>query len=153
MLQKLAALTTWLGTAMVIVNSISNLYKELEKVELENLNQPKKLIQPRIKELSNGDAVDQIEKSTNRGVDNNFPAKSGYCRICNSKGYTEWHHIISQHHARKTNQHRLIQNPGNVVELCKPCHNQTSASKSRYLFEKNSNRKTQRSNRKTNRFW
>ena len=144
MLQKLAALTTWLGTAMLIVNSVTNLYKELEKVQLQNGSQTQKMLQSPKKDQSNGATIVQIEKSTNRGVDNNFPAKSGYCRICNSKGYTEWHHIISQHHARKTNQHRLIQNPGNVVELCKKCHNQTSASKSRYLFEKNSKKKTSR---------
>jgi len=144
MLQKLAALTTWLGTAMLIVNSVTNLYKELEKVQLQNGSQTQKMLQSPKKDQSNGATIVQIEKSTNSSIKDNFPRKSGHCRICNSKGYTEWHHIISQHHARKTNQHRLIQNPGNVVELCKKCHNQTSASKSRYLFEKNSKKKTSR---------
>ncbi len=69
----------------------------------------------------------------------NFPKKTGVCRICSQKGYTEWHHIISQGHAKKTKQLDLITNPGNVVELCKPCHDQTTASKSRYLLQKKEN--------------
>jgi len=42
------------------------------------------------------------------------------------------HHIISQHHAKKTNQPDLITNLGNIVYICRKCHNQTTASKSRY---------------------
>ena len=75
-----------------------------------------------------------------------LPTKQGVCRICGSQGYTEWHHIISQGHARKTKQADLITNPGNVVELCKPCHVQTTASKSRYLLEK-------KEDREKSRFW
>ena len=30
--------------------------------------------------------------------------KSGVCRICGKEGYTEWHHIISRGHAKKTGQ-------------------------------------------------
>ena len=65
-----------------------------------------------------------------------YPIKQHECRICGQTGYTEWHHIISRGHAKKTNQLDLIDNPGNVVELCKGCHDQTTASKSRYLLEK-----------------
>tara|TARA_B100001250_G_scaffold398974_1_gene407848 strand:+ start:1043 stop:1669 length:627 start_codon:yes stop_codon:yes gene_type:complete len=54
--------------------------------------------------------------------------KSGSCKICNRIGYTEWHHIISQHHSIKTGQRHLLKNPNNVIELCKKCHNQTTAS-------------------------
>ena len=54
--------------------------------------------------------------------------KTGICTICKKKGRTEWHHIISQHHAKKTGQKDLISNPDNVVELCRSCHNQTTAS-------------------------
>jgi len=64
-----------------------------------------------------------------------YPNKQRECRICGVSGYTEWHHIISRGHAKKTNQLDLIDNPGNVVELCKGCHDQTTASKSRYLLE------------------
>ena len=54
--------------------------------------------------------------------------KTGICTICKKKGLTEWHHIISQHHAKKTGRKDLISNPDNVVELCRSCHNQTTAS-------------------------
>ena len=62
--------------------------------------------------------------------------KTGSCKICEKEGKTEWHHIISQHHAKKTGQNHLINNPNNVVELCRKCHNQTTASKSRYRLIK-----------------
>ena len=54
--------------------------------------------------------------------------KTGICTICKKKGKTDWHHIISQHHAKKTGRKDLISNPDNVVELCRSCHNQTTAS-------------------------
>jgi hypothetical protein len=57
-----------------------------------------------------------------------LPDKDGECRICGRKGSTDWHHIISQSHAIKSNQEELITNSGNVVELCRICHNQTTAS-------------------------
>ena len=58
--------------------------------------------------------------------------RKGACRICKKKRILDPHHIISQHHARKTNQLDLITNPGNIVHICRKCHNQTTASKSRY---------------------
>lgn len=64
-----------------------------------------------------------------------YPNKLRECRVCGHSGYTEWHHIISRGHAKKTKQLDLIDNPGNVVELCKGCHDQTTASKSRYILE------------------
>jgi len=54
--------------------------------------------------------------------------KSGSCSICKRRGYTEWHHIISQHHAIRTGQEDLLDNPDNLIELCKRCHDQTTAS-------------------------
>ena len=81
----------------------------------------------------------KIQQKSKRESKSNFPKKTGFCRICGQKGYTEWHHIISQGHAKKTKQLDLITNPGNVVELCKPCHDQTTASKSRYLLQKKEN--------------
>ena len=74
------------------------------------------------------------QKSRENG--NPIPRKCGVCRICSKKGYTEWHHIISRGHAKKTGQDQLITNPGNVVELCKSCHDQTTASKSWYILNK-----------------
>ena len=54
--------------------------------------------------------------------------KKGVCTICEHRGYTEWHHIISRHHAIKSGQDDLIENPNNMIELCKRCHDQTTAS-------------------------
>ena len=82
-------------------------------------------------------------------IDNNYPDKARICRICGDRGYTEWHHIISQSYARKNDQKDLIRNPGNVVELCKPCHDKTPASMSwKYLSSKE-----QKSKKKSRRFW
>ena len=54
--------------------------------------------------------------------------KTSICKICEKRGYTEWHHIISRNHAIMSGQEKLLKNPGNIVELCKNCHNQTTAS-------------------------
>jgi len=51
------------------------------------------------------------------------------CRICNITTKLDPHHIISQGHAKKTNQLDLITNQGNIVYICRKCHNQTTASK------------------------
>lgn len=57
-----------------------------------------------------------------------LPAKTGTCSICKKKGSTDWQHIISQHHAKKTGRNDLLSNPDNAVELCRSCHDQTTAS-------------------------
>ena len=62
--------------------------------------------------------------------------KVGICTICKKKGRTDWHHIISQHHARRTGQDSLISDPNNVIELCRKCHDQTTASMVRKRLEK-----------------
>jgi len=59
--------------------------------------------------------------------------KSGYCTICgnngvNDDGYTEWHHIISQHKCKKEGLLHLVSARSNVVEVCKRCHDLTTAS-------------------------
>lgn len=57
--------------------------------------------------------------------------KSGTCTICGQdgeNGYTEWHHIISQHKCKKEGLLHLISSRSNVVELCKPCHDLTTSS-------------------------
>jgi len=58
--------------------------------------------------------------------------KKGSCRICKKIRVLDPHHIISRGHAIKNNQKELITNQGNIVYICRKCHNQTSASKSRY---------------------
>ena len=52
---------------------------------------------------------------------------TGVCRICNSHGPTEMHHIISQSKANKIDRPELITNPGNIVELCIKCHELTDS--------------------------
>ena len=59
-------------------------------------------------------------------------SKVGRCRICSKRRKLDPHHIISQHRAKKINQEQLIRNPGNIVFLCRKCHNQTTASLTRY---------------------
>ena len=54
--------------------------------------------------------------------------KIGRCRICRKRRKLDPHHIISQHRAKKINQEQLIRNPGNIVLICRKCHNQTTAS-------------------------
>ena len=58
--------------------------------------------------------------------------KKASCRICNEIRVLEAHHIISRGHAIKSDQKELIINKGNIVYICRKCHNQTSASKSRF---------------------
>jgi DNA repair exonuclease SbcCD ATPase subunit len=54
--------------------------------------------------------------------------KTGECKICGVTGYTEWHHIISQHRCREEGLEHLISARSNVIELCKACHDLTTAS-------------------------
>ena len=54
--------------------------------------------------------------------------KTGECQICGAEGYTEWHHIISQHRCKEEGLHHYIKLRGNVIELCKTCHDLTTAS-------------------------
>ena len=148
MLHKLAAMTSVLTTAVLVVSSITTFIEEFQKLDLNKTKRSPKLLQGRQEGNPSGTILSKQNQTSSRIVDNNYPRKARQCRICEARGYTEWHHIISQGHARKSNQHRLITNPGNVVELCKKCHNQTTASKSSYSFE------NKRKNKKnTNRLW
>ena len=70
--------------------------------------------------------------------------KSGICKICKRSGRTDWHHIISQHHAIKTGQTHLLDNPDNVIEICRRCHKQTTS----YMVRKRLTRKYGRINSK-----
>ena len=148
LMQKLAALSGFLGAGILVATTIVDLINSLEKIRSKTMqrspivDQENRAIQLPESTLINTD------RTTHRIVDNDYPRKTRQCRICEVRGYTEWHHIISQGHARKTNQHRLLTNPGNVVELCKKCHNQTTASKSWYSFENKKKNK-----KKTNRLW
>lgn len=52
----------------------------------------------------------------------------GTCRICGYQGMLDPHHIISQAQCKKLNRLDLISNPGNVVHICRHCHDKTTAS-------------------------
>tara|TARA_B100000614_G_C14550103_1_gene493622 strand:+ start:1365 stop:1820 length:456 start_codon:yes stop_codon:yes gene_type:complete len=146
MIQRIAAITSALGVATIAITSIVDFLNAIEKHRMRN-HSTEYQKQHRSEHDGRAELLMKPVDSTNIGrTEGSFPKKTGYCRICDHKGYTEWHHIISQHHARKTRQFPLLRNPGNIVELCKTCHNQTSASKSRYLHEK-------KKEKKTNRFW
>ena len=64
--------------------------------------------------------------------------KQNACEICGAEGYTEWHHIISQHKCRQEGLDHLISSRAIVVELCQRCHDLTTAS----LLRKNMEGKT-----------
>jgi hypothetical protein len=57
----------------------------------------------------------------------------GVCQICGSEGETQIHHIISRAKISriKKGEHNhdrdLMKNPGNLSELCIPCHEQTDS--------------------------
>jgi len=59
---------------------------------------------------------------------------TGQCTICHAEGKTEIHHIISQAKIERIKPHEhggnldLKTNPGNLIELCVPCHDLTSHS-------------------------
>jgi len=57
-----------------------------------------------------------------------FPNKKGICRICNSMGDTDWHHLISQNRCKNIGKPEWIHNRGNIVELCRSCHDETTAT-------------------------
>jgi 5-methylcytosine-specific restriction endonuclease McrA len=64
--------------------------------------------------------------------------KQNACEICGVTGYTEWHHIISQHKCRQEGLDHLITARSNVIELCQRCHDLTTAS----ILRKNMEGKT-----------
>tara|TARA_B100000686_G_C16770670_1_gene964926 strand:- start:940 stop:1419 length:480 start_codon:yes stop_codon:yes gene_type:complete len=140
--------------ALNTVNDIIGLVQERHQSSKSMLYPQQKALQPPLKgntilsRPSNQPMIGNAQDNLPR-IDNNYPNKDRICRICGNRGYTEWHHIISQSYARKNDQKDLIRNPGNVVELCKPCHDKTPASMSwKYLSSKE-----QKSKKKSRRFW
>ena len=125
------------STALVVTTTIiKGLYDLIEEVN-EKYYDPKENIEHK----TTNPTKKYFSFMNNNGNDkNSLPNKKGMCRICNYRGKTDWHHIISQHHAKKYDKKDLLTNPGNVVELCRPCHRQTTSSKSRYILEKKRNK-------------
>ena len=60
--------------------------------------------------------------------------RTGFCRICKVETTTDWHHIISKHRCVTIGRQDLLDDPGNLVELCEECHEHTSASLIRALL-------------------
>tara|TARA_A100001201_G_scaffold114001_1_gene97678 strand:- start:737 stop:1219 length:483 start_codon:yes stop_codon:yes gene_type:complete len=63
--------------------------------------------------------------------------KVGRCTVCLAEGETEWHHIISQHRCREISKEYLIHSRTNVIEICRSCHDETTASLRRKHIEQN----------------
>ena len=137
-IDRVVATSTLVAATGAIIGGIIQITKNAD--ELIHLpSQMKRKAKTKNRKQKSRKNLASIQQKSKRESKSNFPKKTGVCRICSQKGYTEWHHIISQGHAKKTKQLDLITNPGNVVELCKPCHDQTTASKSRYLLQKKEN--------------
>lgn len=83
------------------------------------------------------DEINEIEQEFLKVVkeERQFWDKQGHCSICFAEGKTEWHHIISQHRCREIEKEYLIHSRSNVVEVCKECHDNTTASLRRAAFE------------------
>lgn len=145
MIQRLATIASALGVFTFAISSVMEFLNEVEKHRIRTVS-PRNQLQSTQNYSMIVPSMNTVDSTSVSSTASVFPKKSGHCRICDKRGYTEWHHIISQHHARKTKQFPLLRNPGNIVELCKTCHNQTSASKSRYLHQK-------KKEKKTNKFW
>ena len=108
-----------MGKTKTYAKSIGQLREKMNKMEQEYNK-----LETQLEEL--------LEKESELWV------KKGECTICGAKGYTEWHHIISQHRCKEEGLDHYIKMRSNVVELCKPCHDLTTAS----LINKNRNGKS-----------
>jgi 5-methylcytosine-specific restriction endonuclease McrA len=98
-----------MGQTKTYAKSIGQLRAKMNKLELE-YNE----VEEKLKAL--------LEKESELWV------KKGECTICGVKDYTEWHHIISQYRCKEEGLEHYIKMRSNVVELCKPCHDLTTAS-------------------------
>ena len=54
--------------------------------------------------------------------------REGKCRICKTRGPLDPHHIISRGQAKKLGRADLASNQGNIVWICRRCHDMTTAS-------------------------
>jgi len=89
-------------------------------------------IKNRMEELSS--EYEKLERKMEELLNEDW-VKNDECTICCKKGVTEWHHIISQHRCKEAGLEYLIRLRGNVVELCKVCHDLTTASMLRKNME------------------
>ena len=156
-MDKIVALASAVSMAAIVVNTLNEFINFVEEKQSSNktslFSRQRSLPSPPVSNsiLPRPSRQTSLEYADNNvpRIDNDYPSKARLCRICGSEGYTEWHHIISQGYAKKHDEKGLIRNPGNVVELCKPCHNKTPASMSwKYLSSKE-----QKAKKKPRRFW
>ncbi|HIO94481.1 MAG TPA: hypothetical protein EYN46_03920, partial [Candidatus Poseidoniales archaeon] len=63
-------------------------------------------------------------------------AEVGTCKICGKEGPLDKHHIISQKRCKSIGKFDLIDNPGNWVFICNPCHSHTTSYLVRKYMEK-----------------
>ena len=155
-MDRIVALASAVSMAAIAVNTLNEFIKFVEEKQGSNktslFSRQQSLPPPSVSNsILSRPSKPSLDNADNRvlRIDNDYPSKARICRICGDEGYTEWHHIISQSYAKKNNQAKLIHNPGNVVELCKPCHNKTPASMSwKYLSSKE-----QKAKKKSRRFW
>ena len=71
-----------------------------------------------------------------------FWVKQGFCTICLDECDTEWHHIISQNRCKEIGKEYLVHSRTNVVEVCRACHDQTTASLRRKHIDNTGGNKT-----------
>ncbi len=156
-MDRIVALASAVSVAAIAVNTIHEFINFVEEKQRSNntslFSRQQSLPRPPARNniLSRPSIQAPLGNAENhvRRSDNDYPSKERICRICGDEGYTEWHHIISQSYARKHDERGLIRNPGNVVELCKPCHDKTPASMTwKYLSSKEKKPK-----KKSRRFW
>jgi 5-methylcytosine-specific restriction endonuclease McrA len=156
-MDRIVALASAVSMAAIAVNTLNEFIKFVEEKQISNktslFSRQQSLPLPSVSNsiLPRPSRQNSLEYTDNNvpRIDNDYPSKARFCRICGTKGYTEWHHIISQSYAKKNNQKELIRNPGNVVELCKPCHEKTPASMSwKYLSSKE-----RKAKKKSRRYW
>ena len=100
------------------------------------INMEIKEIQRRMRELSN--EYETLESELENKLNEDW-VKENECTICGDDSETDWHHIISQHRCKEAGLEYLIRMRSNVVELCRSCHDLTTAS----LLRKNMEGKTQ----------
>ena len=72
----------------------------------------------------------------------------GTCRICGYQGMLDPHHIISQSRARRIGKPDLISNPGNVVHICRHCHQETTSYLVRKFLEVQDKKPTNKKSKK-----
>lgn len=151
--EKLALAVGIISAAGIIVNVVSDILEMMEesKPPPTALKEVKaRVLNPNPNSVRYGALRASQRPSRSNSSESRYPYKIGVCRICSKRAKTHWHHIISQHRARKIGRVELIDNPGNMVEICRDCHSQTTSWMSKQKFERDKHKVTAK---KHKRFW